>query len=214
MFIEFVNNRGPSGSQVSLPWGAEPASPLPSQAPAPVVGKHALCLEVQIMSRALWHICCVPPSVLGLPAFTAVPSHALGRGGCQIHSQHLICACFKFHKCSWSLTQLGADSRPPWRPAALASEPDGSGFGSFCTPYQAWKLGQISCPVWISVSSSVNDGDLTPVSERCCGNAVREGREVLGFHWTEGLGRVGNDGACPCPGGAHGRLPSPLHGVK
>ena len=82
MFREFVNNRGSSGSQVSLPWGAEPASPFPSEAPAPVVGKHALCLEVHIMSRALWHICRVPPSVLGLPVCAAVPSRALSRGGC------------------------------------------------------------------------------------------------------------------------------------
>ena len=68
-----------------------------------------------------------------------------------------------------------------------------------------------------SVSSSVNDRDPMadrPVSERCCEKAVREGREVLGFHWMEGLERVGNDGACSCPGGAHDRLLSPLHEVK
>lgn len=53
-----------------------------------------------------------------------------------------------------------------------------------------------------------------PVSERCCENAVREGREALGFHWMEGLERVGNVGACSCPGGAHGCLPGPLHELK
>lgn len=75
----------------------------------------------------------------------------------------------------------GADIWAPCGDEALASEPDGPGFESCCTACQAWKLGQISSPIWISVSLSVNHGDPMPASEDCCENEMREGREVLGL---------------------------------